>query len=386
MDLITGIEMDMRGIHAEQPRPTWEEAVARMLATEHKSRDGTSFTLGETPGFGREWIEGVLQDSIGEAWKDDWAAESEEEGEEDKEDGEGGEEDEDAEGEELHRSLRRLLDGLVEYGLQSEGEVDGITDSLARGETTARQVLETWGPRLAAAQPSAALEVGLLVEIHSLSHADLNGKQGYCTAWDAAKERWGVALVSTTRALAVRPANLRAAAPPSPKDAESAAEMAYEAARLLSEARQKGADGAAALTAQAEARLAASEARDPACSVMLQLRGDLAHMRGSHERMAIEMHRAVANCRGSREEKLSCRMGLANALGEAGDAAGEEAQLRAVLRIAPSHIHARFALGSALSQSAPSSEPNPRPRQPTQPRVCTSGLARAPGPSVVPKP
>ena len=64
---------------------------------------------------------------------------------------------------------------------------------------------------MAEARSLGTLEVGLLVEIHSLSRADLNGKHGYCTSWDASKERWGVALVGTTSALAVRPANLRGA-------------------------------------------------------------------------------------------------------------------------------------------------------------------------------
>jgi len=84
---------------------------------------------------------------------------------------------------------------------------------------------------------------------------------------------------------------------------------------------------------------------------MLQARGDLAHMRGDHARMATEMQRAVANSRGTRDEKLAQRMGLANALGEGGDLPGEETQLRAVLRVAPGHIHARFALGNLLSNS-----------------------------------
>jgi tetratricopeptide (TPR) repeat protein len=197
-----------------------------------------------------------------------------------------------------------------------------------------------------------AFEVGLLVETHSLSREDLNGKQGFCTTWDDAKGRWGIALVgATTIVLAVRPGNLRVAAAPAPDDASAATDMAYEAARLFSKARKSSSTEAADLIAQAEEQLRLAEARDPACALMLQARGDLAHMRGDHSRMATEMQRAVANSRGTRSEKLARRMGLANALGEGGDLRGEETQLRAVLKAAPGHIHARFALGNLLSNS-----------------------------------
>lgn len=194
-------------------------------------------------------------------------------------------------------------------------------------------------------------EVGLLVETHSLSRDDLIGKRGFCTAWDEAKGRWGVAIVGDANVLAIRPSNLRAAAVPAPVDADAATDMAYEAARLLSKARKVNSSQAASFIAQAEEQLGLAEARDPACAVMLQARGDLAHMRGDHARMATEMQRAVANSRGTRDEKLAQRMGLANALGEGGDLPGEETQLRAVLRVAPGHIHARFALGNLLSNS-----------------------------------
>mmetsp|Transcript_6515 Transcript_6515/g.15092 ORF Transcript_6515/g.15092 Transcript_6515/m.15092 type:complete len:331 (-) Transcript_6515:439-1431(-) len=92
-DLLIDIEEDMRAIHAESPRPTWEEAVARLMAIEHQGRHGNTFTLGDGPGDdqegeegendeedGRAWIESALE-SVGEQWDDDW--EGDVEGDED---------------------------------------------------------------------------------------------------------------------------------------------------------------------------------------------------------------------------------------------------------------------------------------------------------------
>uniref|UniRef100_A0A7S0IZZ5 Uncharacterized protein n=1 Tax=Calcidiscus leptoporus TaxID=127549 RepID=A0A7S0IZZ5_9EUKA len=59
--------------------------------------------------------------------------------------------DDGADGEELDQVLK----SLVERSILSESQVDEITDSLARGETTARQIIDTWRPRVAEAQSSA---------------------------------------------------------------------------------------------------------------------------------------------------------------------------------------------------------------------------------------
>ena len=202
-------------------------------------------------------------------------------------------------------------------------------------------------------------EEGQLVETHSLSKDEMNGKKGYLTTWDEAKGRWGVELVGESKALAVRPANLRAAAPPSRAAMEEAEQIAYGAAQLLKQARATEARAteqasaratAAHLIKQAEEMLDTAEAQDPAGFVVLTVRGDLAHMRRQPRLHAAAVKRSLANGRGSREEQLVGRMGLANALGESGDIAGEEAQLRAVLKLAPGHVHARFALGNLLMQ------------------------------------
>ena len=193
-------------------------------------------------------------------------------------------------------------------------------------------------------------EEGQLVETHSLSKDEMNGKKGYLTTWDEAKGRWGVELIGESKALAVRPANLRAAAPPSRAAMEEAEQIAYGAAQLLKQARATEGESASHLIKQAEDMLGTAELQDPAGFVMLTVRGDLAHMRRQPRLHAAAVKRSLANGRGSREEQLVGRMGLANALGESGDIAGEEAQLRAVLKLAPGHVHARFALGNLLMQ------------------------------------
>ena len=114
-------------------------------------------------------------------------------------------------------------------------------------------------------------EEGQLVETHSLSKDEMNGKKGYLTLWDEAKGRWGVELVGESKALAVRPANLRAAAPPSRAAMEEAEQIAYGAAQLLKQARATEARAtevasaratAAHLIKQAEEMLATAEAQD----------------------------------------------------------------------------------------------------------------------------
>ena len=194
----------------------------------------------------------------------------------------------------------------------------------------------------------SSFEPGLVVETHSLSREELNGKRGYCINFDPTKERWGVEIAG--KMMAIKPVNLITAPIPGVDDAEAADKKALSAAHKLTEARRSTGPAVASLITEAEVELAAAEATDPSCAIMLRLRGDLEHMRNNYARMAVYMQRAVINSRGTREEKTQARMGLANALGEAGDMAGEEAQLRAVLKLAPGHIHARFALGNILNQ------------------------------------
>jgi tetratricopeptide (TPR) repeat protein len=96
--------------------------------------------------------------------------------------------------------------------------------------------------------------------------------------------------------------------------------------------------------------LGTAEAHDPSCAMVHQLRGDLAHITGDMPRMVVHMRRALTNSGGSSAEVALRRLGLAVALGETGDVAGEEAECRAVLASHPGHIQARFSLGQCLSR------------------------------------
>ena len=106
------------------------------------------------------------------------------------------------------------------------------------------------------------VEVGMHVELHSLSRADLNGRRGEALAWDPAKERWAIHLVGGDK-MAVRPINLKRAPPASP-DAQEQAFLAAEQAAGLLAAIRKGEGPPAQLFSQAEALLAKAEQLDPA--------------------------------------------------------------------------------------------------------------------------
>jgi len=83
-DLLYEIEEDMREIHAEVPRPSWEEAMSRLLAAKHQGRAGNTITLGDKQDRsdeedhsdmdddGTTWIESVLADTIGQGWDENW--------------------------------------------------------------------------------------------------------------------------------------------------------------------------------------------------------------------------------------------------------------------------------------------------------------------------
>ena len=83
--IMTEIAEDLRGLHAEKPRPSWDEAVAKLLDKEYTGASGTfklsdSYAPGRrTHGDGLSWIENTLCDHIGMHWDDEWGEEEEEE-------------------------------------------------------------------------------------------------------------------------------------------------------------------------------------------------------------------------------------------------------------------------------------------------------------------
>ena len=202
-----------------------------------------------------------------------------------------------------------------------------------------------------------APEEGMLVELHSLSRADLNGEQGLCGAWDKTKERFAVALAAG--AIAVKPSNLRRAPPVSAAAAAEATEMVHEAAALLAQARggtnhsnESGpprlSKEAPSLIAEAEDMLAQAARVDAACTVLHLTWCDLANMRSDYAAAVLHARRAVANQPETKALRQHAHMALANAYGNTGDMPGEVAQLKLVLRIEPENLHARLSLGQAL--------------------------------------
>lgn len=203
---------------------------------------------------------------------------------------------------------------------------------------------------------SVMLQPGHLVELGGLSSAHLNGQRGFCLAFDASKERWGVQLLTDTTSnnlLNVRPANIRLTPPPSEADAASAEQTAQEAGQVLQRASATNAKAARnKLVKDATALLEAAERQDASCAMVHQLRGDMARTAGDKARVVQQLRRAVANTRGSAEEMASRRLSLGLALGELGDEAGEEAECRLVLASHPGHIQGHFSLAQCLARGS----------------------------------
>jgi len=199
------------------------------------------------------------------------------------------------------------------------------------------------------------IEIGMIVEMHSLSRTDMNGRLGECCSWDPIKERWGVRVLGGpvgSNSLAVRPENLRRAQPASRDVVGKAINIVDEAFAVLSALRE-GKGNAAQAFSQAEELFKKADELDPTLALLHQARGDAAHMRGDFVSQAMHARRAVANGHALRGDdgfnhQNTRRMALASALGNAGDLEGELEQVRLVLKSEPGNIHARLTLGQSL--------------------------------------
>ena len=234
---------------------------------------------------------------------------------------------------------------------------DGVfvgTDGIARKQLSTGNSSDT----------SLDLEVGLIVELHSLSKAELNGCVGELIAWNSEKERWAVELLDAEKHLLVRSANICQAQPVTAEERTRAFKMAEKAETALFNVRERlGCDAADQLrdprgraeVVSAMGLLEAARRHDVANAMVAKTMGDCATMLGDAAARVRHFCRAVANghgmtaADGSRGETninlLQNRICLAGALGTVGDVEGEAMQLRAVLRHCPGHNIARLSLG-----------------------------------------
>lgn len=217
-------------------------------------------------------------------------------------------------------------------------------------------------------------EQGMLVELHSLSKAELNGRLGECTAYVPSKERWAVQLLnadaSPSQSIAVKPGNLRRAPP------ADAADLAFTAAEkaisILSNMRSEPSGRySEADIERVHMLFDEAEKHDWANVSVHQGRGDLAMMRGDMAGAVVHFRRAVANgynLKGADstvvggapgEQQILRRVALANALGNLDDLDGESHQLRQVLAVNPGHVHARLSIGQNLRQRGKEDEAVP---------------------------
>lgn len=184
------------------------------------------------------------------------------------------------------------------------------------------------------------VETGMIVELHSLSRAELNGRRGECTLFDPDKERWAVQLGAER--MAVRSSNLKRA-PPAPPEVREKGQLATKKANGLLTAIRQGQGPPAELFSKVVALLDAVEEYDPACVSLHQVRGDMAHMQQQFAKQVTHARRAVANGHNLRatdgcNHQNVRRMALAGALGNTGDLEGELLVLRRVLQAEPGHV------------------------------------------------
>ena len=272
--------------------------------------------------------------------------------------------------------MNLLVDDAARF-LDAEAHAAFILDvkRVRSGEEERSTVLSRWRPQVSAqrtAWEDVPLEVGLLVELHSLSHAELNGRIGFCDCWESERARFGIALLQgepgSRAKLAVRPSNLRRAPPATHNNRSRATELARAANAKLSAARNGQELGpfqasevgrgvradARRLFDEAHALVEEAAALESACLAVHLARCDRAISLADRAGQVLHARRGIANGTraADRKQRLQLRLALSSALGETCDFEGAIAQSRAVLSAEPEpllRLHARLNLGMALS-------------------------------------
>jgi len=190
------------------------------------------------------------------------------------------------------------------------------------------------------------IPAGTMVQLHSLSTDELNGRVGECGALNAKKGRYSVALLGDGRTCGVRPANLCRPRTPSPDSARRSEKLADEGIAVLSAIRGGGGADPMAFIALNKTLTEAVEL-DPCCARAHQALGDACVFRdhaGTNKALnaaAIKHFRRAAENGGGH----GARFALSGCLGRSGDLQGELAELRAILQVDPDNVMCACSLG-----------------------------------------
>ena len=188
---------------------------------------------------------------------------------------------------------------------------------------------------------------GSIVELHSLSKVELNGKIGECGKYDNTTGRQTVILLDTKKKLAVKCINLKRPALTSEELKQADAEVDDAISRL----RQcQNGQGDQKLFDSVLTSLKDIIKRYPSCGKAHMIVGDALHMASVHPKDCLPHYRRAAENGGGSHARLS----YSGMLGESGDLKGEIHHIELVLQEETSFtklsIHARLNYGNSLTQ------------------------------------
>ena len=187
---------------------------------------------------------------------------------------------------------------------------------------------------------------GKMVQLHSLSSAELNGRVGECGAFNEAKGRYAVLLAGDDRARGVKPVNLRAVAAPSADDGKASAELSAKAIKIFTAIRASGTAEPTAFIALTKTLGAALE-KDPCNHRAHQCLGDVCVFRDESGQNKALQAAAIKHFRRAAENGggLMVRYLLSGCLGRSGDMGGELGELKKILMVDPENLLCACSLG-----------------------------------------
>ena len=241
--------------------------------------------------------------------------------------------------------LKKQQEGSTQKSLYTEkpSRDYGTPDSWLRGACRSDKLSGTWLP-------------GTILELHSLSRADLNGQLAECASWVAEKERYGVRLLGSPVSWAssdardvkaLRPSNLRL-----PAAVEDQAQR-DSIIRFDSRGHPSNQRRTAREIAEYDAKIGDYLGQYPWSSPMHAALGDSFVARGDHRAMRTHYQRAVANADIESDPQYACGLAYAQANLEMRDEAVRT--LEKVLSHVPTYARALLNLGDLLTDDDPRS-------------------------------